>query len=195
MPMNVSPQLKSMIRQILVNCHLNLSYPKLSDELDFIHRTSSFFQNISISYGQQSFTTRARSIDKSPIVAFYHSTPWKNPALKEMADLLFVSKIRRGNCVIEKRAILIQSKFTQTGQRLWKSIDTAQFFLVLRWPAFTRLKPRPQKSFQLQPRSLAWGTYAFVGPNALNSPVYFASSRIFKGNPSEPIKGFENSER
>ena len=182
--MRIGAQLKDKIRQTLVNYHKNLSSPKLSDELDFVHRTASFFKNRSVNHGQQSFSTNARSIDKSPIVEFFHTTPWKNPAAKEIADLLFVSKFKKGNSVIEKRAVIVQSKFARTDQRFWKNIDTAQFYLVLNWPAFTRIKPGPPKLYQLQPRSLAWGTYLFVGPEALDHPVYFTSSRIFKGSPS-----------
>jgi len=181
--MSISGQLKDEIRQTLVDYHNNLGSPKLCDELDFIHRTVAFFKHVSVAHGHQSFTTSARSIDKSPIVEFLHSTPSNNPAKKEIADLLFVSKFKKGNHVTEKRAVVVQSKFNQTEQRLWK-FDTAQFYLVSKWPPFSRIKPGPPKPYLLQPQSLAWGSYVFVGPEALENPVYFASSRILKENPS-----------
>jgi len=85
--------------------------------------------------------------------------------------------------VIKKRAVIIQSKFTKTNQRTWKKIDTAQFYLALKWPHFTRVRPKPKTAHTLSPNCLTWGSYAFVGPNAVNYPLYFTSTRMFRRHP------------
>jgi len=117
-------------------------------------------------------------------VRFHHPTPWPNPDEKEVGDLLFVLKLKKSTQIIEKRALIVQSKFTGTNQRSWKKVDTAQFYLILKWPSFTRVNPSPQKLYSLSPQCLTWGTYAFVGPLATNYPLYFTSSRIWGKKPS-----------
>jgi len=69
-------------------------------------------------------------------------------------------------------------------QRSWEDIDTAQFYFVLKWPNFTIVSPKPKKAYTLSPSCLTWGTYAFVGPNAVNCPLYFTSTRMFRVRPS-----------
>jgi hypothetical protein len=187
--MSISEQLKDRIRQTLVKYHSRLDSPVLHDERDFVSRTVAFFRHVSVAHGRESFTTNARSIDKSPIVEFLHSTCWNNPARREIGDLLLVSKLKRGNQVITRRAVIVQSKFTQISQRIW-NVDTAQFYLVSNWPTFRRIRPEPQKQYSLEPQSLVWGSYVLVGPRVLENPVYFTSPRILEENPS--IFSFKN---
>lgn len=174
---------KSKIRQLLINYHRQLNSPKLSNERDFIKCTTSFFQNCSISHGRLSFKTRSANIDRSPLVQFYPNKPWMNPCTREIGDLLFISKFIRGHQIVRKRAAIVQSKFTGTGQRSWKGIDTAQFYFILRWPYFIRINPKPQIAYSLFPSCLTWGSYVFVGPQAVNYPLYYTSSRIFREHP------------
>lgn len=174
---------KSKIRQLLIDYHRKLSYPKLLDEREFIRRTESFFRNRLITDGQESFTTRSANIDKSPLVKFYHNTPWPNPDTKEIGDLLFVSKFKVRNRIIKKRGVIVQSKFTRKRLRSWKAIDTAQFYFIHKWPDFTRVSPTPQKAYSFSPSSLTWGTYAFLGSDAVNYPTYHTSSRILRVYP------------
>lgn len=182
--MSVASGMKSRVKHLLDQYHTQVDHSKLTDERDFIRRTSSFFKNQTISYGQASFTTQSANIDGSPIVRFQHPTPWPNPDSKELGDLLFIIKHKRGPKVVEKRAIIVQSKFARTSQRSWKRIDTTQFYLLLRWPSFTRVSPGPHITYSLNPDCLTWGTYAFLGPMAMRFPLYFTPSRILHRRPS-----------
>jgi hypothetical protein len=177
--MAFNPQLIQQIRNNLRNYHNVIRSPPLSGELDFIRRTTSFFANRSLRSQYGSFSTRSGNIDKSPIVRFQHTTPQFTPADKEVADILFVSKIKRNGKLIHKKGVLVQSKLTNKPITNWSGIDTAQFFLMHHWPPFTRIRPGPTKGpYELKPNSLFWGTYAFVAPKALNFPLYFSPSKI-----------------
>lgn len=181
--MVLNVQFISKIRQILVDYHRELHCPELLDERDFIKRTATFFRNRRISHGQESLTSRSTNIDKSPLVRFHHTTPWPNPDIREIGDLLFVSKFKTGNRIVKRTGVIVQSKFTGKRQRSWKGIDTAQLYLIFRWPDFTRVSPTPQKAYSLSPSCLTWGTYAFLGSDAVNYPVYYTSSRILREYP------------
>jgi len=172
------PALKKQIKLILKHYEFNLNFPRLIDEVDFIKRTTGFFSKFSFSVGQTSLTTRTRFLHQSPKFNFNHSTPCKNPATREMADLMFITKFKKGKRIIRKRATIVQAKFTKTTDRKWKGIDTAQLYLISKWPAFTMVSPSPQRKYQLKPKSKAWGSYVFVGPNTLNNPVYYGAPRI-----------------
>jgi len=177
--MAYNPQLLQQIRNTLNAYHNSLRSTPLSGELDFIRRTTSFFANKNLRSQYTSFSTRSGNIDKSPIVRFQHTTPQYSPADKEVADILFVSKKIRNGQLINKKGILVQSKFTKKSITSWSGIDTAQFFLTYYWPSFTRIKPGPINGpYELEPNSLLWGTYAFVAPNSTNFPLYFSPSKI-----------------
>lgn len=175
---------KGRIRNILARYHNTLKSPQLSNERDFIKHTTSFFRNRSVSYGGQYLRIRSAYIDRSPIVEFFHRTPWPNPDRREVGDILLVSKFIRGGQIIKNRATIVQSKFTRMQQRSWKAIDTAQFYLVYGWPDFIRVRPKPRKLYKLNPKSLTWGTYSLIGPNAVNYPIYLTSTRMYRAYPS-----------
>jgi hypothetical protein len=177
--MAFNPQLMQQIRNNLIQYHNAIRSPQLLGEIDLIRRTTAFFANKRLQSQNVSFSTRSGNIDKSPIVRFLHTTPQINPANREVADILFVSKIKRNGKTIHKRGVLVQSKLTNKPTTNWSAIDTAQFFLMHYWPTFTRIRPRPTKGpYNLKPISLFWGTYAFVAPNALNFPLYISPSKI-----------------
>jgi len=176
--------LKSRIRQVLANYHNTLKFPTLTDERGFIKRTTSFFRSRPVWHGRSFLITRSAYIDRSPIVEFHHTTPWPNPDKREVGDILFVSKLKRGNKIVKKKAIIVQSKFTKSHQRSWKNIDTAQFYLTLKWPDLTRVSPKPKKLYKISPSCLTWGTYAFVGPFAVNYALYMTPARIFRACPA-----------
>jgi len=175
---------KGRIKNLLDRYHNFLKLHQLSHERDFIKRTTAFFRNRSVSYGGQSLKIRSAYIDRSPIVEFFHRTPWSNPARREVGDILLVSKFIREGQIIKNRATIVQSKFTRMQQRSWKAIDTAQFYLVYEWPDFKRVHPKPRKIYKLNPKCLTWGTYSLIGPNAVNYPIYLTSRRMFRAYPS-----------
>ena len=136
---------KGRIRNILTGYHNTLKSRKLSNERDFIGSTTSFFRNRSVQYGGYNLRIRSAYIDRSPIVQFYHITPWPNPDRREVGDMLLVSKFIRGGQIIKNRATIVQCKFTKMYKRSWKDIDTAQLYLIYRWPDFERVRPKPKK--------------------------------------------------
>lgn len=182
--MSLSAHFKNRIRCLLNQYHRQINHPRLSNEREFIKRTALFFRKQTVSHGQESLISRSANIDRSPLVRFRHPTPWPNPDVREVGDLLFVIKFKKGTQIIEKRALIVQSKFTGTSRRSWKDINTAQFYLILKWPSFTRVNPGPPRPYNLSPLCLTWGTYAFVGPMATNYPLYFTSSRILGKKPA-----------
>lgn len=179
-----SAQLKNKIRKMLDIYHSNLKSPQLTGELDFINRSVRFLGNAYGTHAYETFITRSKNIDKSPIAEFFHQVSCPNPSRREIADILLVSKIIHYGRLVRYRAILVQSKLTKNPQTKWSGVDSAQFYLVLNWPSFTRVKPKPLKQYVLEPKSMLWGTYAFVGPNVLNYPIYASPSKILRNNPN-----------
>lgn len=184
----LNPLLKTRFKATLTNYHQSLWRPPLSGELDFIDRTVSSFHNVRISVAKQSLTARSKRIHLTPKVRFSRSGFPKSQAItKELADLLITYKHFLNGILQAHRAVLIQSKYTSKKYKSWK-IDTDQFYFLTQWPKFKIVSPaRFTKWFSVQPETITWSTYGFVGVKAVRYPVYYSSTRMLRARSSTPF--------
>lgn len=181
----LNSSLKNQIGAKIRAYHQSLLNPPVSKERDFVNRTVNAFKNFRPpSSGGQSLSTRSANIDRKPIVDFMPFPRPLSPAFpfdskKEIGDLLFVYKYFLNNKLVAHRASIVQAKYTRGMRKSW-TIDTGQFYLMSYWPCFRVIKPKPRKFkiYDLEPRTRSWATYGFVGPNAIEYPVFFSSQRI-----------------
>lgn len=180
----LNSSLKNQIKIKISNYDQSLLAPPISNEGDFVDRTVNAFQNFGPSGGGQSLSTRSVKIDKKPIVHFIPFSRPFSPAFpfdtkKEIGDLLFVYKYFLKNQLVAHRASIVQTKYKKGIRKSW-TIDTGQFYLMSHWPNFHIIKPKPRKFkiYDLKPKTRSWATYGFVGPNAIEYPLFFSSQKI-----------------
>ena len=100
-----------------------------------------------------------------------------------MGDILYIFKHRINGNVVTRRGVVTQVKYTNGIQNRWR-IDVNQFRLLCNWPPFRLVRPAFNANHTIIPITRTWSMYAFVGPNALNYPVFYSAKRILghRGN-------------
>lgn len=177
--MRLDQPLRQLFENELWNYHRSLWNPPLTREIDFINRTVSGFQNITLTSGKQSISTRSHMIHATPQLKYFPKGPiFQNIFHRvEMGDLLFIYKhIVNGN-LVSYRGIVVQAKYTSGNNRAWR-VDRNQFFFLNNWPHFEIIRPRFNRMYLLNPSAKTWATYSFLGQNSTNYPIYYSSKRM-----------------
>jgi hypothetical protein len=106
-----------------------------------------------------------------------------NKVGREIGDLLLVYKHLRNGRLVGHRASIIQTKYTSGTSRSW-SIDSGQYCLMNHWPPFKLVRPAKFSNvYVIKPRTRSWAIYGFIGPDAIEYPVYFSAQRILEVYP------------
>jgi len=177
--MVLNQNLKNSFNQLLVHYHNDLWGNPPTNEVDFIDKTVQCFDNQNLNYQNQRLTTRSIKIHPTPQVRYYpNGFQNQNPNYRiEMGDILYIFKhIVNGNLEI-RRGMVVQVKFTNEDRIRWH-IDIKQFRFLCNWHPFHLVHPIFPGNYTLHPRTNSWSMYGFVGPNALNYPVYYSANRI-----------------
>lgn len=180
--------IKRQIRTAFKDYHNSLLYPPVLDEDDFVERTVKAFQKLSKSGDGQSLRTRSVKVHGKPWVCFSPgSSSLPATVRREIGDILFVYKHLSSGRLDSHRGSLVQVKYAGDGHKSWV-VETGQFCLMVHWPKFNVIKPaRFFKTYDLEPNTLSWATYCFVGPNVTKYPLYFSSNRILRALPFRSV--------
>lgn len=178
----IHPTLKNQFRTFLRQYHLQITNPRLQNEIDYIDKTVAAFQNINITTETQKLRTRSAKIHQTPLATFIPCTAaFNKPKIdKEIADILLVYKHFTKNILDVHRASLIQAKFSRNKKRIsWNNIDSGQFCLLATWPTFQITSPlRFLRQYTLLPRNRTWSMYGLVGPKIVYLPIFYSSERM-----------------
>lgn len=179
--MRLNSFIKAQLRKQLFTYHTSLWKPPLKREMDFLDLTVKGLNNIRISHGSQTVSSRCKRIHLTPKVSFFRNPLTTiSPTTTELSDLLLVVKYFENGSLKQFRAILGQIKFTSQKPKSWH-IDTDQFFLMTQWPRFTIVSPaRFRSTFHIKPKTSTWSSYGFIGPLATRFPIYHSAQRILK---------------
>lgn len=167
------------LKNSLRSYHSSLENPPLVNEVDFIKRTVTAFQNLNYTAGGQTISSRSIIIHSKPIIQYYPKGPLFPHIFRrvEMGDILLVSKQVIDGVLESYRGSIIQAKFTKRMKRTWK-VNSNQFFFLSEWPVFTIYRPRIKKQYFTEPNASTWSVYGFVGQRATKFPIYYSSKRM-----------------
>jgi len=177
--MILNPILRNGFNQVLVNYHNLLWGNPPINEVDFIDKTVQSFCNLNLNVQNQKLTTRAVKIHPTPQVRYYPNG-FQNqiPNIRiEMGDILYIFKHRVNGNLVTRRGMVVQVKYTMEDRLRWH-IDIDQFRFLCNWHPFHIVSPQIPGNYTVHPRTNSWSMYGFIGPNAMNYPVYYSANRI-----------------
>lgn len=185
--MKLNQILKKAFGNRLRAYHDSLWKTPITNELDFIDRTVKGLGGINEASGRQRISSRSKRIHLSPQVRYYpYSLIYpKNNKPIEIGDILFIYKHFLDSVLDDYRGMIVQAKYNKGVKTAWR-IHTNQFYFLAMWPLFEIVKPKFNKKYSIQPGSLLWGSYCFVGPNATKYPVYYSSDRMLRHRKQMP---------
>jgi len=177
--MALNPNIRIGFNQLLVSYHNALWGNPPVNEIDFIDLTVQSFNNQNLSSQNQRLTTRSVKIHPTPQVRYYpNGFQNQNPNFQvEMGDILFVLKHVVNGILEIRRGLVVQVKFTNEDMKRWH-IDINQFRFLCNWHPFHIVRPMIPGNYTIHPWTYSWSMYGFVGPYAMDYPVYYSANRI-----------------
>ncbi|WP_135825807.1 hypothetical protein [Halorussus ruber] len=176
--MDINDELVDQVEEALEE-QSNFEYTTDDGEVQFIRDTIDAFDNISEHDGSQEISTKVKKMHSTPEVTF--CWPYINDSPRaEFADLLFMANFYEDNTLVEKRAMISQSKFTPKNARenknkKWK-IQMNQFMILHELPKFKVTSPGTGEIFQLDSETRMFTNYSFAS-NFLK-PFYYSTENF-----------------